>query len=504
MTSVNDNEGAARHERSLVPTLVFIATVTAIVSSLGAPLIPTIARSDHVSLSSAQWLLTAALLTGALATPVMGRLADGPRQRSVIVSALVAVLAGCVLAALSHQFVLTVVGRALQGVGLGLLPVTMAIARRNLSFERAGRAIATLSITVAVGAGIGYPLTGVIAQFLDVSAAFWFGAVMVVAAIGLSLVVLPRPSASASRAFDTTGAVALSLVTIGVSLVLSEGAGWGWTSTRALVILGVSAIVLVIWIRHELRQADPLVDLRQVRNRSVLTADISGLLICVAMYLFLPVVVEFVQIPVAAGYGFGVSVVVSSLVLVPLSVGTFVASRCLRAYERRFGSRTMIPLGAMVFALADLFLAWDHRALWEAFAASGLVGLGVGLTFAAMPGFIVRAVPQHETGSAMGFYQVLRNIGLSIGSALAAAILTTYTQRGHRLPSVDGFRTALIIAGALSLATAVISYVLPGPSANQPPPQTELDQRLEDEAEFAAAGAMLAEELLPSRPQGTP
>jgi MFS family permease len=505
MTSTDDNWGGttqeARRRHLLVPTLVFVGTVTAIVSSLGAPLIPTIARSDHVSLSSAQWLLTAALLTGALATPVMGRLADGPRQRSVIVMALGTVLAGCVIAALSHDFVVTVVGRGLQGVGLGLLPVTMAIARRNLSFEHAGRAIATLSITVAVGAGIGYPLTGLIAQFFDISAAFWFGAVMVVAAIGLSLVVLPPRSEATARAFDVIGAVALSLVTIGVSLVLSEGAGWGWTSSRTLVILGISLIVLVIWIRHELRQADPLVDLRQVRNRSVLTADISGLLMCVAMYLFLPVVVEFVQIPVATGYGFGVSVVVSSLVLVPLSVGTFVASRCLRAYERRFGSRTMIPLGAVIFAAASLFFALDHRALWQAFAASGLVGIGVGLTFAAMPGFIVRAVPPHETGSAMGFYQVLRNIGLSIGSALAAAILTTYTQRGQGLPSIDGFRTALFMASALSLATAVISYVLPGPTANRQPSHTELDQRLEDEAEFAGAGAMLAEEQIPARPE---
>ena len=58
--------------RLLVPTLVFVGLLVAIVSSLGAPLVPTIAQVDHVSLSSAQWVLTAALLTGALATPVMG------------------------------------------------------------------------------------------------------------------------------------------------------------------------------------------------------------------------------------------------------------------------------------------------------------------------------------------------------------------------------------------------------------------------------------------------
>src|ERR1700728_3261095 len=128
---------------ALVPTLVFVAALVAIVSSLGAPLIPTIARAENVSLSTAQWLLTAALLTGALATPVMGRLADGPRQRQVILVALVVVLAGCVLAALSDSFLVVVTGRALQGVVLALLPVTMAMVRRHLSADRASRAIAT-------------------------------------------------------------------------------------------------------------------------------------------------------------------------------------------------------------------------------------------------------------------------------------------------------------------------------------------------------------------------
>src|ERR1700722_2601450 len=131
--------------RVLVPTLVLSGSLMAVVSSLGAPLIPTIAHADGVSLSTAGWLLTITLMTGALATPVMGRLADGPRQREVILSALGAVVAGCVLAAISDGFILLLVGRALQGIGLGLLPVAMAIARRNLPLDKAQRTIATLS-----------------------------------------------------------------------------------------------------------------------------------------------------------------------------------------------------------------------------------------------------------------------------------------------------------------------------------------------------------------------
>ena len=114
--------------------------------------------------------------------------------------------------------------------------------------------------------------------------------------------------------------VTLGAAVIGVSVVLSEGGGWGWTSLRSLS--WSSHVVLVgLWIVHELRVTDPLIDVRQVRNRSVLTADVSAFLIAMAMYLFLPIIIEFVQIPVASGYGFGTSILVSGLVFVPLSSG---------------------------------------------------------------------------------------------------------------------------------------------------------------------------------------
>jgi MFS family permease len=402
----------------------------------------------------------------------------------------------------STSFLVLVVGRGLQGVGLGLLPVTMSIARSQFPPEKAGRAIATLSVTAAVGAGLGYPLTGLIAQVLDFRAAFWFGAITVALALALSVVVLPARTVAPVRRFDVLGMVLLGLAVVGVSVVLSEGGGWGWTAPQSLGIF-VGCVVLVgLWVRHSLRVPDPLIDVRQVRNRSVLTADVSGFLIAVAMYMFLPIIVEFVQIPSADGYGFSASVVVSGLVFVPLSVGSFVASRCLVVYDRHFGPRTMIPLGSLLFALSSLFFALEHRSLWEAFVSAGFAGIGIGFTFAAMPGFIVRAVPPSETGSAMGFYQVLRSIGLSVGSALAAAVLTAYTHAGHINPTIEGFRITLLIASALCVVALVLSYVLPGKEAHRPSPLTdEIEREMETEAEVGGAGLMLAGEPLGVEPE---
>jgi len=481
--------------RVTLPVLVAVAALVAIVSSLGAPLIPSIARSDRVSLSTGEWVLTAALLAGALATPAMGRLADGTRKRMVIVFALVAVFAGCVLSAVSTGFAVLALGRGLQGVGLGLLPVTMAIARSQFTPDKTARAVATLSVSAAVGAGLGYPITSLIAQFYDYRGAFWFGAITVALALLLVVIVLPPHSDGHSRRFDYLGMATLGTAVVGVSVVLSEGGEWRWTSARSLGLIAFSLVMAGVWAAHELRITDPLIDIRQVRNRSVLTADTSAFLIAVAMYLFLPIIIEFVQIPVTSGYGFGTSILVSGLVFVPLSFGSFAASRCLTAYTNRFGVRSMIPFGSVLFAVSTLFFALEHSALWEAFVAAGIAGIGIGFTFAAMPGFIIQAVPASETGSAMGLYQVLRSIGLSLGSALASAVLISYTKSGRTYPTYEGFRVTLVIATALCATTAVLSFVMPGTSARTAiAPSSELKELMKEESEVESAGLMLSEE----------
>jgi MFS family permease len=487
---------SALRKRALVPTLILVGLVVAVMSSLGAPLIPSISAASHVSLSAGEWLLTITLLTGALATPIMGRLADGPHQKRVILAALIIVLVGLVMAATSSSFPVLVAARGLQGVGVGLMPVTMAVARRQLAPAKAASTIAILSVTAAVGVGLGYPITGLLAEISDYHASFWFGAGVVVAGLVLSIIVLPSSSTEIqSRPFDTVGAGLLCASLAIFIVVLSEAETWGWASALVLGLLAASVALAAGWARYELHRRDPLVDLRQARHRMVLTADIAGLIISLTMYLFLPIVVEFVQVPSSFGFGFGSSVLVAGCVLVPLSIGTLAASRLAPGFERRYGRRIMIPLGSVLFALSESLFALEHSALWEAFLVMGIAGIGIGFTFAAMPGFIVKAVAAKDTGSAMGFYQVLRSVGLAIGSAISGVILARYTHPHQGFPSVGGFRAALLLGGALCLVTAVLTYVLPGRSANAEAAPARADELLamEENAEIAGAGLMLAD-----------
>ena len=473
--------------RTLRITLTLLATMMSIIGSLGAPLIGTVAQSNHIPLSTAEWILTATLLTGALATPVMGRLADGHLQRRVVLVALSIVLVGLVMSALSRDFTWLLVGRSLQGLGMGLLPVTMTIARSHLAPPMAAKTIASLSVTAAIGIGLGYPVTSVIAQYFDYHSAFWFAAALIGATLVLASRVLPDTAAHAHREFDVVGAVILTLSLVGLLSLLGQGQVWGWTSPRSLTLGVGGGALLVAWCFYELRRHDPLVNLRQSKHRAVITSDATGFLISVSMYLFMPVVVEYVQVPRSTGFGFGSSIFTAGLLLVPLSVGTFTASRFVPLLVRHFNARVTVPLGALLFAVAALTFSYEHRSLWEAFVIMGIAGLGGGLTFAAMPGYIVRATPVADTGAALGFYQLLRSVGLSIGSAAAGAILAHFTAAGAGLPVRAGFLTTLNIAGGLLVFTAILSYLLLGDTPTGTSSSATIEM-MEESAELGASG----------------
>jgi len=366
-----------------------------------------------------------------------------------------------VVAALAPSLALLVAGRALQGIGLGLVPLTMAAARDHLPAERVPATIALLSVCAAAGVGAGYPISGLIADGLGLSGAFWFGALVSGAALGCVVAVVPASTVRTSAPLDMLGAALLTVGLGALLLAIAEGNAWGWGSLEVIGLLAVAAGVLAGWVAQQLRTPAPLVELRLLRHPAVLTGDGCAIVLGVAMYIYLSAVTEFVQTPRSVGYGFSASVVVAGLCLVPFSITSLLASRALPWLTGVVGTRALLPLGSLVVALAGAFFALFHGSLWQAFAMMGLLGLGLGSTFAAIPGLVVGAVPESETGSAMGFYQVVRYIGFSVGSALAASVLASRTPAGQALPTEAGYTLVLWLAVAICVAASALAWVLP-------------------------------------------
>ena len=293
----------SRRRSALIPVLTFTTMVVAIISSLGAPLLPSISNDLHVPLSTAQWSLTATLLVGAVSAPIMGRLGDGPHRREAMIGGLGLVTLGGVLAALAPSLALLVAGRALQGVGLGLVPLTMAAARDDLPREKIHSTIALLSVCVAAGVGIGYPVSGLIADALGP-----LGGVLVRG-------VRQRPCTALRgrrRAVERRSCIGRARRARrrtphrgprGAAPADRRGQLWGWSSPEVIGLLAAAALILVGWVFQQLRASAPLVELRLLRHPAVLTGDGCAIVLGVAMYMYMSGVTEYVQAPRPADTG---------------------------------------------------------------------------------------------------------------------------------------------------------------------------------------------------------
>ena len=119
----------------------------------------------------------------------------------------------------------------------------------------------------------------------------------------------------------------------------------------------------------------------------------------------------------------------------------------------------------------QIVLGLWHGSLWTLAAAIALLGIGVGSTFAVMPGLITASVPAERTGSAMSLHQVVRAVGGALGSALSVTILAANTDRGSPFPSDAGYVVAFLVSFALcAVAAAVALAAVPTAGGRRPEP----------------------------------
>jgi MFS family permease len=440
--------------RLLVPSLMFIALVVAAVASLGTPLITSVATTFHVSLDSAQWTLTIALLSGAVATPILGRLGAGPHRRAATLATLAVVVAGSALTVLPLPFGWLLTGRAAQGVGLGLTALMMGVARDHLPEERSAATIALISVVSIIGVGVGYPLAGLLTEFGGVRSAYGLGLFVTALAFLTAWRALPTAPEGRSAQVDLAGALLLAGGLFLLLFLASETSLWSHHLALAVILAIVAVLLLCVWITCELRSKRPLVDVRAVRHPAVAGANAAMFVGGVGMYLLLTLITRYAQTPHSAGYGFGLTTFVAGLVLVPFSVLGFVAGKLTPRVRERINAPMVLAGSAFVVGGGFVLFAMDRSNLAELFLAMGVLGFGVGSFSAAMPGVILAVTPTSETSSAMSFNYVVRSVGYSLGSATGGLVLAAGTDTGRLFPDEGAYTTAALIGiGAMAITT---------------------------------------------------
>jgi EmrB/QacA subfamily drug resistance transporter len=468
---VSPHGGAQRqHYGITLGVLALAALAYALLQTMVAPALPEIQRDLGVSTTAVTWVLTVYLLTASVATPILGRLGDifGKERTLVVVLGLFAL--GSLIAAPSHSLALLVAGRAVQGAAGAVFPLAFGIIRDEFPRERVATGIGLISATFGIGGGGGLVLSGLIVDNLSYEWIFWFGlAVVLVAMVATHLFVPESPVKSPAR-IDWVGALLLSAGLAAMLVAVSQGNRWGWSSAQTVGLLAGAAVVLVLWVRFEQRQPQPLVDIELLRRQGVWTTNLTGLLIGFGMFGSFILIPQFVQTPEQTGYGFGADVTAAGLFLLPSAAVMLVAGPLAGWLAGRSGSKPPLLLGTACAALSFAFLAVAHGEAWELVVAAAFLGLGIGLSFASMANLIVEAVPQAQTGEATGMNTIMRTVGGAFGAQIAAAIIAGSVSAGSAYPAEEGYTEAFLISTAALCLALLAAFLIPGRGAGAPAP----------------------------------
>ncbi len=459
----------ARAAPKPVPTWAVIAvlslagTTVSLQQTMVVPLLPGFQELLGVSADDVSWLVTATLLTAAVATPVVTRLADMYGKRLMMLVCIVLMTAGSLVSALSAgTFVVLVIGRSLQGFAAALIPVGISIMRDELPREKVSSGIALMSATLGIGGALGLPLGGILFGQFGWQSVFWLSVVVGVAILVAVVTVVSESQVKTRGRFDVLGAILLSIALTALLLVISKGGSWGWGSEPTILLLVVAGVVLAFWVPYSLKVSQPLVDLRTSARRPILMTNIASVLVGFALMANMLISIQQLQQPSEAS-GFGLMPVAAGLAMVPSGLAMVAFAPVSGSMINRLGGRVTLMVGSGIMAVGYLGRVFYGDTVLAVILGSTVVGIGSAVAYAAMPSLIMANVPITETASANGLNALLRALGTSTASAVIAAMLSlvTVTVGTEELPAPAAFANVFWLAAVASLISCGVAWFVP-------------------------------------------
>ena len=448
------------------------------------PIFPQIADHLEISEGDVNWFEAAQLVVSALCVPLLARLGDLVGHKRVLLLSTAVTALGSWVLVVAPSFTTFLVGWALQGAYVVWLPLEIAIIHRRtrdtgrqalLTRRGAAVLVGALELSVIIGA----LTSGALVEVLDMTVLLALPAIVVTVVLLVLWAGIENAPGEASGGIDWTGlgliTVALGLVMAGLVVVRISGPGslLAW----ALVAAGLAA--LVPFARYELRQAEPIVDVRLLASPGQWPVQVTAFLFGVPVLGGQIPLSTFAQAdPAVRGYGLGAdSAFVSTLIgvyVVTLAVGAFtlpLTTRLLGVRRALIGSSLLVALG---YALWIPF----HDSTGQALLNMGIAGLGSGALVAALPAAAAAAAPADRTGFATGMTNATKTVGGAIASSIFAIALAADGIEGvtDAEAPLSGYLTVWAVCAAAAALAGLALLAAPRHAFSDPvpPPPTEV------------------------------
>ncbi|MEU2085605.1 MFS transporter [Streptomyces albus] len=422
------SEGAPR-----LLTVAMCLCVTLVVGMVSAVnlAIPALSASGlHPSAAQVVWVVDGYVVVFACLLIPAGALADRAGRKGTLLAGMGVFTAGCLLCALAPHVGVLIAGRAISGVGAAaVLPTTLALLVDGVPARRRQRAVAAWAAMTGLAAVLGNVGGGAAIQYGSWRSLFWYPVPLAVAALALAWAAAPvvarhpRPLAPGSTALLTGGFLALLYAVV-------AGPQSGWTSLPVLVAGASAVLLLVWWVRHELRAAHPLLDPRLFLRPAVRAGALGMTALFTGMFGLMYGNGQYLQY--AKGYG----ALEAGVRLLPMAAGLLAGPRCGLLVERLAGRRATAAGGMLVLAsglcVVSTVTAATPYAVYGAGAA--LTALGCGIATPLLSHAMLSALPPERAGAGSGLQSLAREVGSALGIALAGTVVTAVFT-GH-LPAV--------------------------------------------------------------------
>ena len=449
--------------------------------------LPQIQRATGASFAELQWVLNAYVLTFAALVLTGGALADRfGRKRIFIVGLWMFIVASLVCGIANDPFLL-IGGRAIAGTGSAfMLSAGLALLVQVFHGKERVRAFAVWGVVVGAGSALGPLVGGLLTDNLG-----WRWIFFVNLPVCLPLLWLSHWSAEESRdpqsgVIDWIGLGSFTSMFMLLMYALIEGNNLGWASPTLIALLVVSAVLLAIFIRVQLRQTRPMFDLSLFANPTFMGASIVAVAIAAAFFTLL------VYLPIYIQGVLGYSPSQTGLALVVMAVPLLVMGPVSARMAAVISPKHFLPFELLVIAGGGILLSLvDQYGATALYAGMIATGIGAGLINGELSNVAISVVAPERSGMASGINNTMRQLGFGIGIAGLGAIFSADLTRGlaqydrnfvERVASGDVTAAAFALgddaARATDAATATLASAISGLSLSA--------------AALAAVAAMLA------------
>ena len=455
---------------SLIGWFVLVEVTSGILQGYYVPLFSDIVIHLGIHDSDINWFEAGQLLLSSLVVPLMAKLGDMYGHKRMLLIATVFTAGATWWLAFAGDFWTFLIAWSLQGFYVVWLPLEIALIfergrRQNRGVSTTRRAAGLLVVGLQAGAIIGALAAGRIfaATGGDLSLTLLIPAIAVTLIFFVILFGVPESEPLPGRSLDSMGfailAVGLLLITSGLTFLRLNGPGFIWT--WVLIVVGILAF---IWFaRFELKQDDPAIDIRVLRQPSMWPVQATAFLIGISLLGAQGPLSTYAGTDPALGYGLGLDTTQRSNLIGVYLVSLILGAILFAVTSRKLPPRIVLIAASSLVAIGYLLFLPFHLELWQVLMNLLIAGLGCGALVGALPAAAAAAAPRGQTGIASALTNTTKTIGGTFSSAIFGVVLAAGggIVASETAASLGGYMAVWAICGIGGVLATILLFFVP-------------------------------------------